>query len=294
MNDKPNSVEQLTENVATILVSWPLYRTYVYYGEQGHGEYTSGAKYGAWPKILKMFCNNEHCKQETWWETGGTIFNFQQVITSVGYECRNCGKSTTSYFIVWARRSSGNYFQKIGQYPELEERIPESLEKGLNQADLKLYKNAIRLRNFNLGLAAVAYMRRIVENKMTDMLEILHEAAVSHNASEEVLKRHEEMKKEKRFTTKIEYAGDLLPANLRPSGKPNPIAILHELASDGIHGRSDEECVEIFDRCRAIFEYVFGKMRIEVEDAKKFVDSMVGLTQQKAKLATGAPTGKKS
>lgn len=245
MNDKPNSVDQLTKNLATILVSWPLYRTYVYYGEQGHGDYTSGAKYGVWPKTLKMFCNNEQCKQETWWETEATVFNFTRRITSLDYECRNCSKNTTSYFIIWAGQSSNYLFQKIGQYPELEERIPESLQKALNSTDLKLYKNAIRMRNFNLGLAAVAYMRRIVENKLNDMLEILHEAAVSHNAPADILKHHEEMKKEKRFATKIDYAGDLLPANLRPPGKPNPMAILHDLASDGIHGRSDEECVDL-------------------------------------------------
>lgn len=139
------------------------------------------------------------------------------------------------------------------------------------------------MRNFNLGLAAVAYMRRVVENRMGDMLEILHEAAVAHNTPLELLKRHEEMKKEKRFAAKIDYAGDLLPANLRPPGKPNPMAILHELASEGLHTKSDEECVDIFDKCRTTFEYVFGKMRIETEDAKNFVKNMAGLADAKLK-----------
>jgi hypothetical protein len=95
---------------------------------------------------------------------------------------------------------------------------------------------------------------------------------------------------EKRFATKIDYAGDLLPASLRPEGKPNPMAILHELASDGLHGKSDEECVDIFDACRETFEYVFGKMRIETEEAKKFVKGMAELADKRAKLrATELP-----
>ena len=265
MNDKPNSADQLTEDVATILVSWPLYRMFVYYGDAGHPPIPTNpkARIGVLPKRLRLFCANEHCKQETWWETSDTIFHFIRFVTEVSYQCRNCGKNTVSYWLIWRREESRNIFLKAGQYPELEERIPELLVKSLDQRDLKMYKNAIRMRNFNLGLAAVAYMRRIVENKMADMLDILHEVAISHNAPEELLKRHVEMKTEKRFATKIEYAGELLPPNLRPAGKPNPIAILHELTSDGIHAKSDEECVEVFDRCRAIFEYVFSKLGLK-------------------------------
>jgi hypothetical protein len=84
--------------------------------------------------------------------------------------------------------------------------------------------------------------------------------------------------KEKRFAVKVDYAGDLLPANLRPAGKPNPMTILHELTSDGLHSKTDEECVDIFDACRQTFEYVFGKMRVETEDAKNFVKGMALLT----------------
>jgi len=170
---------------------------------------------------------------------------------------------------------------KVGQYPELEERVPEALEQALDGVDLKLYRNALRMRNFNLGVAAVAYMRRIIENRMTDMLEILHESARAHNAPAELLERHQAMKNEKRFSEKIDYAGELLPSSLRPSGKPNPMAILHELASEGLHAKSDEECVDIFDSCRRTFEYVFGKLRIETEDAKNFVKEMAGLAEKK-------------
>jgi hypothetical protein len=144
-------------------------------------------------------------------------------------------------------------------------------------------KKALRLRNFNLGIAAVAYMRRVVENRMNDMLEILHEAARAHNLPGELLVRHEEIKKERRFSTKIEYAGDLLPQNIRPQGQPNPMAVLHELASEGLHTKTDEECVDIFDECRQTFEYVFGKMRIETAQANDFVKGIARLAEKRTK-----------
>jgi hypothetical protein len=187
------------------------------------------------------------------------------------------------YCFIWQERTENTIFVKVGQYPELEERVPESLAQALGADDLKLFKNALRMRNFNLGVAAVAYMRRVVENRMNEMLEILHEAAVTHNAAPEDLSRYREMRKEKRFSVKVDYAGELLPASLRPPGKPNPMSILHELASDGLHTKSDEECVDIFDACRRTFEYVFGKLRIETENAKNFVQDMASLTQKKSK-----------
>jgi len=283
MTEQIDSVGALEEKLSEILVNGSLYRRFVYQGKDCHGTYSGGARYGTLPGRLKMFCDNERCKSETWWDTKTQTFLFAGFIKNTDYTCRNCGKSTVFYYFVWQERETHNVFLKVGQYPELEERVPESLAAALGATDLKLYKNALRMRNFNLGLAAVAYMRRVVENRMGDMLEILHEAAVAHNAPPELLKRHEEMKKEKRFAVKIEYAGDLLPANLRPSGKPNPMAILHELASEGLHAKSDEECVDIFDKCRTTFEYVFGKMRIETEDAKNFVKSMAGLAEAKVK-----------
>ncbi len=283
MTDQIETPEALQEMLSAVLVTGALYRRFSYEGKNCHGTYTSGARYGTLPARLKVFCENEHCKQETWWDTRNASFAFEGFIKNTSYTCRNCGRSSVFYYFIWQELEKRNVFLKVGQYPELEERVPESLASALGETDVKLYKNALRMRNFNLGLAAVAYMRRVVENRMSDMLEILHEAAIAHNAPPELLRRHAEMKEEKRFAVKIDYAGDLLPASLRPSGKPNPMAILHDLASDGLHTKSDEECVDIFDECRMTFEYVFGKIRIETEDAQKFVKSMAGLAAAKVR-----------
>jgi hypothetical protein len=285
---KKMSVENLTNpellaKLTIVLQEWPLYRKLQY----------SGATLAEPPNSLKLFC--EKCQFETAW----SLWDNENIVTthmrgSVGipkelyfvkkYMCRNCGGKVARFFFYWLRADAGGgVFYKVGQAPEPEERVPKTLEDKLSPADLKVYRNALRLRNFNLGIGAVTYMRRVVENRMNDMLEVLHETARIHNGPAEVLAKYEVMKKEKRFSEKIDYAGDLLPVSLRPAGHPNPMAILHELASDGLHARTDEECVDIFDACRQTFEYVFGKMRIETEEAKKFVDGIAILRERKAK-----------
>jgi len=97
---------------------------------------------------------------------------------------------------------------KVGQYPELEERVPETLEKMLDADDLKIYKTAIRLRNFALGLGAVAYLRRVIENRMNDLLDVLYDAAKEHKIAAEVLGKLESVKNDRRFSVKVDYAGD--------------------------------------------------------------------------------------
>ncbi len=244
--------------------------------------------YGFLPKQIRAFCEHQHCGYETLWEVENSKVYFEsEFINQRFYTCRNCGGNELHYSFIWREGKEQHMFLKVGQYPELEERVSDNLKQALDASDIKLYKNALRMRNFNFGVAAVAYMRRIVENRMNDMLEILHESAIVHNASKELLARHESMKKEKRFSEKIDYAGELLPASLRPAGRPNPMAILHQLASDGLHSKSDEECVDIFDSCRRTFEYVFGKLRVETEDAKNFVTEMDRLGEKNNKSGAG-------
>jgi hypothetical protein len=287
MANETASVELLRDQLAQVLTKWPLYRHYTYVGKEAHHvnqQAVTKTRFAFLPPELKMFCNKQKCGYETAWKTSeAEVYFGSDFIKRRRYTCRNCGLSEVYYCFIWQERADDSVFVKVGQYPELEERVPEKLVEALDREDLKLYQNSLRLRNFNLGVAAVAYMRRIVENRMNDMLEILHEAAIAHDAPADLIAKHEEMKQERRFNVKVDYAGTLLPRSLRPEGKPNPIAILHELASDGLHAKSDEECVDIFDSCRRTFEYLFGKLRVENEDAKAFVQEMAMLAEKKSK-----------
>lgn len=257
------------------LQAWPLYRRL---------EYSGADQVVAVPQQITLFC--PQCGLDSFWETYSEGEYNRQGLTQKEYTCKNCGRGTVTYYFYWMKdeKKATSVFFKVGQYPEPEERVPESLREALSREDLKMYKNALRMRNFNRGIAAVAYMRRVVENRMSDILEVLYEAASAHDAPPEVLARHGEMRKEKRFSVKVDYAGELLPRNLHPEGKPNPMAVLHELASEALHTKSDEECVDIFDACRKTFEYVFGKMRIETEDAKSFVKGVTQLAEKRAKV----------
>ena len=192
-------------------------------------------------------------------------------IYSRKYTCRNCGEATVEYFFLWKETEDGGIFAKVGQYPHLAERIPPTLIKQLDKDDLDFYEKAVRLRNHGLGIASLAYLRRVIENRTNDILDVLADIASSHDFAGEELAKIEDAKTSKRFDDKISYAAKLMPPHLRPGGK-NPIDKLHDLASDGLHSKSEEECIQIFDRCRHVFEYVFSELRIGIDEKKKFLD----------------------
>ncbi len=279
------TVEQLTapdlkEKLAIALQGWPLYRQLKYQGAAGTR---------LLPSAIYLHCDHANCRSNptTVWQT--TFYTGEvnkSGLHSKTYTCRNCGDSEASFYFLWEEDEGESVFMKVGQYPELEERVPETLEKMLDADDLKIYKTAIRLRNFALGLGAVAYLRRVIENRMNDLLDVLYDAAKEHKIAAEVLGKLESVKNDRRFSVKVDYAGDLLPDHLRPSGVPNPMGILHDLASDGLHARTDEDCVDIFDGCRKTFEYVFGRLRIQNEDAKAFAKTLAELAGKKPKPAS--------
>jgi hypothetical protein len=285
------SNDELKLKIATALQEWPLYREL---------HYTGAGLIPSAPQELTLFCGHAKCGFKTSWilvgseavaasrARGVVHLSIADDFRHAKYKCNNCRVRVARFFYYWRVTDKEGWFYKAGQHPELEERIPKGLEEKLSPDDLKTYKKALRMRNFNLGLAAVAYMRRIVENRMNDMLEVLHEAATTHAVAPDILAQHEVMMNEKKFKVKVDYAGELLPQSLRPPGKPNPMAILHELASDGLHAKSDEACVDIFDSCRQTFEYVFGKMRLENEEAKKFVSGMAALSDRRSKILADA------
>lgn len=168
-------------------------------------------------------------------------------------------------------------FQKTGQFPPLEETISPALEKALSK-DAELYKRALRSRNFNYGLGAVSYMRRIIENHMNEILDILTEADRT-DIDETTRVELDRIKKSRNFTAKVEHAAKLLPEYLRPMGLPNPLDILHELSSEGLHTLSEEECVLIFDKCQTTFEYLFQNLRPQLDQAKSYKENLRKLSE---------------
>lgn len=267
--------DQLREKLREILEGWPLYRDFAYLGADDVVRL---------PTRISLHC--PLCKREQWWEREeDPSSNDRRTFSRARYDCRNCGQRNARFYFFWGRNNESNayLFLKVGQYPQLEERIPTALERQLKKGDdLEFYKRALRCRNFNFGIAALAYLRRVVENRMNDLLDLIAEAARQAGYSADELRRLAEVKASRVFDEKVTYAAAILPPNLRP-GDTNPIDLLHDLASEGLHRLSDAECIDVFDQSRSVFEHLFIELRVREARDKAFSESLNQLRTRRSR-----------
>src|SRR6266566_6723909 len=115
--------EDLKDKLAEILLTGSLYRAFVYRVKACHGQSHASygqPRYGELPKQISRYCDNKECKTQTKWETGGgTIYFGSEFIERRSYTCRNCGKETQYYLLIWQEHKDTNLFIKVGQWPAL-------------------------------------------------------------------------------------------------------------------------------------------------------------------------------
>lgn len=260
------------------------------------------------PSEIQRQC--ERCGLESRWHLDKAVEGESSASVMIGYRCRNCSVP----FAVWIRwrheygqdaivamktaelndvllQAAGAvqtgdvaptgqfHFQKCGQYPAPSINLPADLAKALGKHE-GLYRKAMVSRNQNFGIGALGYFRRIVEDTANDMLDLLIEALREHAADAEVMKRIEGAKQERIFEKKAKIAADALPELLRPGGA-NPFQSLHDQYSKGLHGLSDEECIEIIDRMREDVVIIFKTLKTHVDDRKAYGAAVQRLQHRK-------------
>ena len=160
--------------------------------------------------------------------------------------------------------------QKIGQHPPLSIRISKPLEKNLGKEHTALYKKALVNRNEGYGLGAVSYIRRVVEDKTEELIEVVAQLAEAHQIDAETVKKIRAAKDQKTtYDEKLRISSTVMPKSLLIDGT-NPLGVLFKLVSAGLHDLSEEQCITVADETRSVFEFTFARLRAETEEQKDF------------------------
>ena len=177
--------------------------------------------------------------------------------------------SSVRFALMWGSIKQQMMFQKFGEYPKPEINIPKQLEANLGKADASLYRRALISANISHGVAAVAYARRVVENKVDTLLDMIVEASRLSNEENLNLEFLEEVRASHQVDRKLELASKLLPAHLRPGGH-NPLATIYSNLSEALHNKTDAECLTVFEEFKFVFEYLFRNLSTENAEAAAF------------------------
>jgi hypothetical protein len=270
--------------VADFLADWPLYKNFKFSGNAIVKSRNATAL--PFPPLLHLYCAS--CKNKQYWRSSldisngmALLYRFSGIYEHITYVCRNCEAASVKYFLFVKASTLGGELMKVGQWPPQSREPDPVVTATWSKDDLGLFREAMTLRNSSMGIGALAYLRRVIENRMNDVLDLI-DGTITRLAPKSEQELHAQLamiKNSRRFADKLDFARDHLPKELTPRGAPNPVGFLYELVSEGLHAKSDEECIDIFDSCRTAFEYVVKKLSEAERKDNEYVQAVQTLAK---------------
>jgi hypothetical protein len=169
--------------------------------------------------------------------------------TYLTYRCSNCRKMEKSFSLQVVGEDDARCY-KYGESPPFGPPTPPRLQR-LLQADRVLFMKGRRCESQGLGIGAFVYYRRVVENHKNQILDEIIKVSQKIGAPAEMLTTLNAAKAENQFSRAIESVKDAIPQALLINGA-NPLTLLHSALSVGLHGQSDEQCLELAHDIRVV------------------------------------------
>jgi len=218
-------------------------------------------KYSIKQKALnEMFGNSEKIKNSSLNDTDKTI---NYILYLVGF-CQSCGERVT--FLLRAFSDKGGedkapgtivYLEKVGQSPSPLPMLSKTLEKYLSEEDRTNYKRALVCKSNGYGIGAYAYLRRVIENEIKKIVKDISE--LEFEGVDEVKRAYSTYQQDHQMNKLIDVLDGHLPTTLKGLGN-NPIKLLYEQLSGGIHSFSDELCLSKAESIDVLINFVVEKI----------------------------------
>lgn len=179
----------------------------------------------------------------------------------------------------------GGYVMKVGQHPPWSIDTPKEVNATLGEY-APLYKKGSICESQGYGIGAFAYYRRIIEGVIDKLLQDvsdLLEPAERQKYSAALA----QVESSKVAQDKIAVVKDLLPSSLRPGGV-NPLAILHDALSAGIHALDEDDCLALADDVRTSLAMLAKHIALAKEDKDRYSNGITGVKERLDKIKARA------
>jgi hypothetical protein len=195
------------------------------------------------------------------------------------YLCMGCRRFGRLFFLAIGTDVKGRYVRKLGQKPEWEASLDPELKRLLGESAV-MFRRGLDCEGTGYGIGAYAYYRRVVEDMIGDLLDRIP-ALLTEGERPIYAAALEEVHKTTITQTKIELVKDLLPSRLQPEGI-NPLGVLHSELSGGLHGRSDEDCLDDAEAVRSALAYLVTELSRAEQAGKQFTEGMRKLLERRS------------
>ena len=191
------------------------------------------------------------------------------------FTCVSCRKSKREYHVEQIVDEKTIRLQKYGERPKKQLERNPVLQRFLRD-DLNNYEKAVACLSNGYGVAAFAYFRRIVENNINRLLDLVQEDAKSSSEDTQVTAALAELRKNSPMNKKIEIANHVLPAHLNPDGL-NPLSRLYQVLSEGVHNLPEDECLSKARETSECLAYLVSELASRKEHRARFKSTVGGL-----------------
>ncbi len=203
---------------------------------------------------------------------GATIQYLETGTSHLEFTCVSCRKSRREYHVEQIVDGETMRLQKYGELPKKQLERSPVLQRFLED-DLENYEKAVVCLSHEYGVAAFAYFRRIVENNINKLLDLVQEDAQSSSANTKLIEL-DKLRKNSPMGDKIKIANHALPEYLNPSDQ-NPLGRLYKVLSEGVHEFSEEECLNKAKATSECLAYLVGELTSRKKHRDRF-KSMIG------------------
>jgi hypothetical protein len=249
--------------------------------------YQSGgiAGYSVFTPEIQLHCPNDTCNGVRFFRrTNASVpdipdDNYHYFYIS--YVCSNCRK-TKKTFSLSAQRDKGAVSGKCYKFGELPEYGPPTASRliKLIGPDRELFLKGRRCENQGLGVGAFVYYRRVVENQKNRILDEVIKVSRKVGAPPQAIQQLEAAKAETQFSKALSNVKDAIPQTLLIDGH-NPLSLLHSALSDGLHLKTDEECLGVASSIRVVLAELSERLAQALKDEAELNKALTRLMSRK-------------
>jgi hypothetical protein len=204
---------------------------------------------------IELYCPQSECGGTRYFDPTNTSVEIYLFRDGTGthlddhffdYWCRNCRRTFKTYALqVHIERFDqvGN-LMKIGELPAFGEPRPNPVKDVLDD-EIRYFERGYRAEFAGLGIGAFAYYRRFVESHKDKIIAEIRKVAVAQGATTGVLEALDKAAMMNSFESAVKMVKEAIPDSLRHSGGHNPLTLLHDALSAGLHNEDDAQCLEI-------------------------------------------------
>jgi hypothetical protein len=209
-----------------------------------------------------------------------------EIFHEIQYICHECKKLCKEYYVTILNPNLNSLHRicfKKGEWPLYRPAAPSKLVTLLGKDRDALLKG-VQAESMGLGVGAFAYYRQIVEAQKNRILgEILKVAELEKNDAVATAVRAAMM--ETQFTKAAERIKEAFPESLKISSH-NPMTLLHDALSDGLHAKTDADCLELASDIRIVLTEFATRVSEVLKDDAKLKEAVNRLTLRKRTVSS--------